>query len=152
MKSKKIEILSLWTDGTSVFTKKSLGNLPVKDLVLTSSMLLLDKNKNGNSNNFFVLNPSKFPGISHFNSLRCPPNRLFCDFSQSEIWFRFGKGFLSWMRPFKGPPNKESRTTQLTHHTHLVRGSGLLILVLWVYGAINFIFRVNKNFYVLIFI
>ncbi|WZZ88932.1 hypothetical protein YC2023_117511 [Brassica napus] len=28
------------------------------------------KNKKENSNNFFVLNAPKFPGISHFNSLQ----------------------------------------------------------------------------------
>jgi len=31
---------------------------------------MLDKNKKGNSKNFFVLNAPKFPGISHFNSLQ----------------------------------------------------------------------------------
>ena len=50
----------------------SLANLLVKDLFLLPSgfIFILDKNKKGNSNNFFVLNAPKFPGISHFNSLQ----------------------------------------------------------------------------------
>lgn len=56
-------ILTLWIDGNSISKRKkiTLTNIILKYLFLTSSLLSLDKY--GNSNNFFVLNASKFEEV-----------------------------------------------------------------------------------------